>query len=88
MIKKFILQFEADAQKDYLYWKIKDKRTLKRINRLIKSILQTPFSGIGKPEPLKGNLTGLWSRRINKEHRIVYLVKGTSIIIFSCRNHY
>ena len=61
---------------------------LKRINQLIKDIKRNPFEGIGKPEPLKSNLTGFWSRRIDEEHRIVYAVEEESVIIISCRGHY
>ena len=66
------LQWDIDAWKNYLFWQKEDKSILKRINQLIKEILRHPFSGTGKPEPLKGNLKGLWSRRINHEHRLVY----------------
>ena len=77
------------AWDDYLYWQTQDKKTMKRINELVKSIERDGLSqGIGKPEPLKGNLTGLWSRRIDEEHRIVYLVEGDNILIFACRGHY
>lgn len=69
-----LLQWDFDAWEDYLYF--------------IKDIERHPFEGIGKPEPLKGNLTGLWSRRIDEEHRIVYLVEGDNILIFACRGHY
>ena len=71
-----------------LHWQVENKKNLKRINQLIKDIERHPFEGIGKPEPLKGNLTGLWSRRIDEEHRIVYLVEGDNILIFACRGHY
>jgi len=73
---------------DYLYWQSTDKATLKKINALIKEIERTPFEGSGKPEPLKYNLTGLWSRRINLEHRLVYKVDNETIIIHQCRYHY
>lgn len=65
-----------------------DKKLLKRINTLIKETLRTPFEGIGKPEPLKANLSGYWSRRINTEHRLVYEVLENNIIIVACRYHY
>ena len=70
------------------YWQSQDKKMLKRINQLIKDIKRNPFEGIGKPEPLKSNLTGFWSRRIDEEHRIVYAVEEESVIIISCRGHY
>lgn len=82
------LQWDFDAWEDYLHWQTTDKRTLKRINQLIKDICRNPFDGIGKPEALKGNLTGFWSRRIDGEHRIVYAVESDSIIIIACRGHY
>ena len=65
-----------------------DKKTLKRINQLVKDIARNPFDGIGKPEPLRGNLTGFWSRRIDDEHRLVYAVEETAILIIACRGHY
>lgn len=65
-----------------------DKKTLKKINLLIKDILRSPFEGIGKPEPLRGDLTGFWSRRIDHENRIVYLVEETAVLIIECRTHY
>ena len=78
------LQWDIDAWKNYLFWQKEDKSILKRINQLIKEILR----GTGKPEPLKGNLKGLWSRRINHEHRLVYIVEETTIIIVDCKGHY
>ena len=82
------LQWDFDAWEDYLYWQSYDKKSLKRINQLIKDIIRNPFDGIGKPEPLKKNLSGLWSRRIDDEHRIVYIIESDVIIILSCRGHY
>lgn len=82
------LSWEDDAWDDYLYWQGQDKKFLKRINSLIKDIQRNPYEGIGKPEPLKGNLNGMWSRRINETDRIVYYEKYDSIIIVSCRGHY
>jgi toxin YoeB len=75
---------------DYLYWQNKDKKMLKRINALIKDIKRTPFSGIGKPEALKFDLAGKWSRRIDDTHRLIYQVnnQNSDIIIFQCRYHY
>ena len=80
--------WQTNAWEDYLYWQEHDKKLLLRINELIKDTLRSPFKGIGKPEPLKGNLSGLWSRRINDEHRLVYAVKGTTLYIVQCRLHY
>lgn len=82
------LLWEDRAWDDYLYWQSKDKKTLKRINMLIKDIQRSPFDGIGKPEPLKDNLSGLWSRRIDEKNRIVYFEKQGVIFIISCKNHY
>ena len=76
------------AWKDYLYWVDTDKKFLKRIKDLIKEIDRTPFEGIGKPEPLKQNLKGFWSRRIDNEHRIVYKVANDQIIFIAFRYHY
>jgi len=74
---------------DYLYWQEYDKAKVKRINALLKDIERNPFSGIGEPEPLKYDLSGWWSRRINQEHRLVYrIVAGTQIDILYCRGHY
>lgn len=76
------------AWEDYLYWQGQDRKTLKRINRLIEDTARTPFSGIGKPEPLKENLGGFWSRRIDETHRLVYAVEGDDLAIIACRYHY
>jgi toxin YoeB len=73
---------------DYLYWQQTDKSKVKRINELIKSALRTPFEGIGNPEPLKHELQGYWSRRIDSEHRLVYTVNEDSLLIIACRYHY
>jgi toxin YoeB len=80
--------WEDTAWNDYLHWQKTDKRILARINELIKSCERTPFSGIGKPEPLKNNLKGYWSRRIDKTHRLVYKIENDVIIISQCRFHY
>lgn len=80
--------FAETAWEDYLYWQQIDKKTLKRINALIKDISRSPFDGIGDPEPLKHNWSGFWSRRINKEHRLVYAITEQSILIAQCRYHY
>lgn len=82
------LTWTADAWQDYLYWQSVDKKSVKRINALIKAIARQPFSGMGKPEPLKHQWTGYWSRRINREHRLVYKVAEESIVIVQCRYHY
>jgi len=81
-------KFTDEAWKDYQYWIDNDKKQLKRINLLIKDIDRNPFDGIGKPEPLKANLQGYWSRRIDSEHRIVYAVENKEIIYISFRYHY
>ena len=83
-----IIQWDIDAWNDYIYWQTQDKKTLKRINLLIKDISRTPFEGLGKTEPLKGTLTGFWSRRIDEENRLVYVVEEKVIILISCRGHY
>ena len=83
-----ILSFADDAWSDYLYWQSQDKKILKKINRLIKEIQREPFEGIGEPEPLKYNWTGYWSRRITIEHRLVYKVTDTHLLIAQCRYHY
>lgn len=85
---KRLIAFTDDAWQDYLYWQGQDKKTLKRINLLIKDVQREPFSGIGKPEPLKANLAGLWSRRIDDTHRLVYAVDDGAITIIACRYHY
>ena len=82
------LTFADEAWEDYLYWQKCDKKILKRINTLIKDIKREPFSGLGDPEPLKYNWSGYWSRRITKEHRIVYKVTENSVLIAQCRYHY
>ena len=73
---------------DYLYWQKENKKLMKKINDLIKDIERNPFKGIGKPEPLKNNLSGWWSRRINETHRIVYRVENGNLEIAQCREHY
>lgn len=82
------LTFADDGWEDYLYWQKNDKKILKRVNTLIKDIKREPFSGLGDPEPLKYNWSGYWSRRISKEHRIVYKVKENTLLIAQCRYHY
>lgn len=83
-----ILSWAENAWEDYLYWQITDKKTLQRINALIKNILRHPFEGIGAPEPLKHNWSGYWSRRIDREHRIVYKATDDTLYIVQCRLHY
>ena len=82
------LIFSENAWDDYQYWIKTDKKILKRVNALIQDIQRSPFSGIGKPEPLKHGLSGYWSRRINDEHRIVYKATEDSILIAQIRYHY
>ncbi|MBL1245108.1 MAG: Txe/YoeB family addiction module toxin [Sulfurimonas sp.] len=82
------LIWSEKSWEDYLYWQQTDKQTLKKINALIKDIQREPFSGIGKPEPLKHQYSGFWSRRITDEHRLVYEVSQNSIGIAACRFHY
>lgn len=82
------LTFSETAWEDYLHWQANDAKLLKRLNELIRESARTPFSGVGKPEPLRGPLSGWWSRRINLEHRLVYRVSGDSLLIAQCRFHY
>lgn len=76
------------AWDDYTYWLAHDKKTIKRINQLIRDAALSPFSGIGKPELLRENLSGIWSRRIDDTHRLVYTVNGSELVIIACRYHY
>ena len=82
------LIFAEAAWQDYCYWQQQDKQILKRVNQLIQEIQREPFTGIGKPEPLKHALSGFWSRRINDEHRIVYKVENEALLIAQLRHHY
>ena len=82
------LAWTDEAWKGYIYWQSQDKKTLKRINRLINDVMREPFEGIGKPELLRENLSGFWSRRIDDTNRIVYAVDDDFITILSCRYHY
>ena len=82
------LKFSSAAWEDYLYWKSHDKKTLRRVNELIKVSLRTPYEGIGKPEPLKGNLSGWWSRRITETDRFVYKWEAETLLIAQLRYHY
>ena len=83
---KFI--FVDESWEDYLNWQKTDKKKLQRINELLRDIARQPFDGIGKPEPLKHQLAGYWSRRIDEEHRLIYTVRGDEILIAKCRFHY
>lgn len=83
-----LLSWTDDAWDDSLYWQTQDKKTLKRINKLINDVKRSPFEGIGKPEPLKENLSGFWSRRIDDTNRLVYAVDDHAVTIISCRYHY
>lgn len=82
------LLWEESAWEDYLYWKMQDKKTLKRINTIVKDMQRNPFEGIGEPEPLRGNLSGFWSRLIHETDRIVYKEKDGAFIIAAVRGHY
>ncbi|EHH1078731.1 Txe/YoeB family addiction module toxin [Vibrio parahaemolyticus] len=83
-----LLAWSDNAWDDYLHWQKQDKKTLKRINKLIDECKRHPFEGIGKPEPLKGNLSGFWSRRIDDANRLVYSVSDDYITVAQCRYHY
>lgn len=80
--------FVDESWEDYVYWQETDRKTVKRINELLKDISRNSYSGIGKPEPLKYKYKGFWSRRINEEHRLIYQVNGDEIHIAKCRHHY
>ena len=83
-----ILSWTKEAWSDYTYWQTQDKKTFKRINKLIAETLRNPFAGIGKPEALKENLAGFWSRRIDDSNRLVYVVDRNRLTVISCRYHY
>ncbi|MFT5717666.1 MAG: toxin YoeB [Urechidicola sp.] len=83
-----VLAWTKEAWKDYIYWQSQDKKTLRRINKIITETQRSPFEGIGKPEPLKENLKGFWSRRIDESNRLVYVVDNKFLTIISCRYHY
>lgn len=85
---KRTLTFSDEAWEDYLYWQVTDRSTLRRINQLIKEIRRSPYEGIGKPEPLKHQLAGWWSRRIDSEHRFVYRVTQHAVELSNLRNQY
>jgi toxin YoeB len=80
--------FTPEAWDDYFWWQQNDRATLKRLNRLIEDICRNGYEGVGKPEPLRQNLSGFWSRRITSEHRIVYAVEADTVQIVACRTHY
>lgn len=80
--------FSKNSWEDYLSWQMEDKKILKKINSLIREIQSTPYEGTGKPEPLKHDLAGLWSRRIDRDHRLVYRTEGDNVLIYACRFHY
>ena len=80
--------FSAKAFEQYRYWQENDQKTLRKLNQLLQECQRTPFAGTGKPEPLKGDLAGLWSRRITQEHRLLYEVDAINVFVTSCRYHY
>lgn len=83
-----MIKFATRGWEDYLYWQTADRSVLKRINQLIRDIQRDPYSGIGKPEPLRHHLSGFWSRRIDDRHRLVYAMEGDTLLIAQCRDHY
>ena len=83
-----LLCWTKEGREDYQYWITQDKKIIRKINTLIKDIQHSPFEGLGAPEPLKHNFSGYWSRRITKEHRLVYCLKEERLIIAQCRYHY
>lgn len=82
------LAWTGEAWSDYLYWQSQDRKTLRRVNALIADSLRTPFAGLGKPEALRENLSGFWSRRIDETNRLVYAVDDEHLTVISCRYHY
>lgn len=82
------VKFTPHAWSDYVWWQGQDRKTLKRINALIEAAQRDPFGGIGKPEPLVGNLTGYWSRRIDDKNRLVYALEADTVVVIACRYHY
>lgn len=82
------IKFSDNGRDDYLYWQATDRQMLKRVNALIKNVQRSPFEGIGKPEPLKHQLQGFWSRRIDDTHRLVYAIEGDTVLVAQCRDHY
>ena len=83
-----LIAFSNAAWQDYVWWQTQDRKTLRRINLLVEATLREPFTGIGKPEPLRENLSGYWSRRIDESNRLVYAVEGDQIVVVGCRYHY
>ncbi len=86
--RRAAVAFTDHGWEDYLHWQTEDSKLCAKINQLIDACIRDPFKGIGKPEPLKGNLTGLWSRHIDREHRLVYAVADDAVYIVACRYHY
>ena len=82
------IAFTSAAWQDYVWWQTQDRKTLRRINLLVEATLREPFTGIGKPEPLRENLSGYWSRRIDESNRLVYAVEDAQIVVLACRYHY
>lgn len=82
------LSFTPEGWADYTYWISQDKKTLRKINKLLSDVLRSPFEGVGKPEPLKDNYSGMWSRRIDEKNRLVYAVSDSDIVVVACRFHY
>ena len=82
------IDFTEDGWEDYLYWQGQDKKVLKKINALLRSALRTPYEGEGKPEPLRGDMSGKWSRRINEKDRLVYSFEEDCLTVYQCRGHY
>ena len=82
------ITFAEDAWEEYLYWQTQDKKTLRKINALLSDIQRSPYEGEGKPEPLKGDLQGKWSRRINEKDRLVYAIEQDRVLVFQCKGHY
>lgn len=80
--------FSEDAWEEYLFWQAQDKKTLRKINQLLRDIQRNGYEGIGKPEPLKGEFSGLWSRRIDEKNRLVYRIAPDSIVVVQCKGHY
>ena len=76
------------AWDDYQYWQSQDKKTPKRINLLVQDTMRSPFAGVGKPEPLRENLSGFWSRRVDETNRLIYIVEGDDLVVIACRYHY
>jgi len=83
-----LVSFHKTGWEDYLYWQEMDRKTLRKINTLIKEIQRNPFTGTGKPEALKHHLAGTWSRRIDSEHRLVYQISDKGLVVIQCRYHY